>query len=127
MYPSKILLFGEYSVLLSSSAIAIPFRKFTGEWAYPGYYSDEYPMDAIQSSQDLKGFLTYLKQVEENHQLEYLFDIATFEKDLEYHLYFKSTIPIGYGLGSSGALTAAIFDRYAKIRKGQGDIIPLRN
>ncbi len=29
-------------------------------------------------------------------------------------LYFDSSIPQGYGVGSSGALVAAIYDKYAK-------------
>ena len=29
-------------------------------------------------------------------------------------LFFKSNIPQGYGLGSSGAMVAAFYDRYAK-------------
>ena len=29
-------------------------------------------------------------------------------------LYFESTIPQGFGIGSSGALCAAIYDRYSK-------------
>lgn len=39
---------------------------------------------------------------------------SKFRKDIENGLYFESNIPEGYGLGSSGALTAAIFYRYAK-------------
>jgi mevalonate kinase len=127
MYPSKILLFGEYTILLNSSAIAIPFRRFFGVWDFMGFKSDDYPIETFHSNMDLKDFLAYLKQVEVKKQLEYPLDIDKFENDLENHLYFKSNIPKGYGLGSSGALTAAIFDRYAKIRKGYGDILRLRN
>jgi mevalonate kinase len=29
-------------------------------------------------------------------------------------MYFDSTIPQGYGVGSSGALVAAIYDKYAQ-------------
>ena len=34
----------------------------------------------------------------------------------------EANIPIGYGLGSSGALTAAIFDLFARNKEGQNDV-----
>lgn len=34
-------------------------------------------------------------------------------QDIDNGMYFDSTIPQGYGIGSSGALVAAIYDRYA--------------
>lgn len=41
-------------------------------------------------------------------------DVNTFRKELAEGLYFQSTIPIGYGVGSSGAVTAGIYDRYVE-------------
>ena len=41
------------------------------------------------------------------------FDITKLKKDIEKGLYFDSSIPQGYGVGSSGALVAAIYDKYA--------------
>ena len=35
-------------------------------------------------------------------------------KDIEAGMYFDSSIPQGYGVGSSGALVAAIYDKYTK-------------
>ena len=35
------------------------------------------------------------------------------EKDIEEGMYFDSSIPQGYGVGSSGALVAAIYDTYS--------------
>jgi len=40
------------------------------------------------------------------------FDLDLFEADLAKGLYFDSNIPEGYGVGSSGALSAALFERY---------------
>jgi shikimate kinase len=40
------------------------------------------------------------------------FDIDAFETDIEKSLYFESSIPQGYGVGSSGALVAALFEKY---------------
>ena len=41
------------------------------------------------------------------------FDWEALEKDLAQKMYFDSSIPQGYGVGSSGALVAAIYDQYA--------------
>jgi mevalonate kinase len=35
-------------------------------------------------------------------------------RDVNKGLYFESSIPQGYGLGSSGALVAAIYNKYAE-------------
>ena len=40
-------------------------------------------------------------------------DLSLFEKHINKGLYFDSSIPKGYGIGSSGALVAAIYDRYS--------------
>jgi mevalonate kinase len=39
--------------------------------------------------------------------------LDAFEADINAGLYFDSSIPQGFGVGSSGALVAAIYDRYA--------------
>ena len=41
------------------------------------------------------------------------FDWRKINEDFDQNLYFDSNIPQGYGLGSSGALVAAFYDRYA--------------
>jgi mevalonate kinase len=38
---------------------------------------------------------------------------VSFKKDVENGMYFDSSIPQGYGVGSSGALVASIYDKYA--------------
>jgi len=43
-----------------------------------------------------------------------VFDFKKMNEDLTKGMYFDSTIPQGYGVGSSGALVAAIYDRYAQ-------------
>jgi mevalonate kinase len=42
------------------------------------------------------------------------FDIAQLEQDIKAGMYFDSSIPQGYGVGSSGALVAALYDKYAQ-------------
>ena len=45
--------------------------------------------------------------------LSNLFDLQNFKTDLEEGLFLASNVPSGYGLGSSGTLVAAVYDRYA--------------
>lgn len=93
-FPSKILLFGEHSIIKGSKALAIPFYNFSGHW-----------QKGEQPDETLIAFAAYLKQ------LPHL-DMAAFLEDLHSGWYFESNIPIGYGLGSSGALCAAVWQDY---------------
>jgi mevalonate kinase len=43
-----------------------------------------------------------------------VFDLAQLEDDINAGMYFDSSIPQGYGVGSSGALVAALYDKYAQ-------------
>ena len=103
-YNSKILLFGEYTVLNGTKALAIPFDKFYGTWIYEKNHSSNLEI------QKLKQYL--LKIYYDGKLPNFDFD------DLEYHiakgLAFDSSIPQGYGLGSSASVTAAIFDGFRK-------------
>jgi mevalonate kinase len=102
---SKIILFGEYSVIQNSRALLIPYSLFEGKLTFrrdnTSYIDPE-----------LKAFSLYLKQLIDSSQLNFQFDQSSFEFDISQGLYFDSTIPQGYGVGSSGALVAAIFARY---------------
>ena len=41
------------------------------------------------------------------------FNLDQLLKDVNGGMYFDSSIPQGYGVGSSGALVAALYDKYA--------------
>jgi len=99
--PGKIILFGEYSVLLNNQALAIPFYPFSCRW-------NDRNDEANHSFTEL---LAYLKS---QADLESYIAINAFETDLAQGLQFESDIPIGMGLGSSGALTASILSRYGQ-------------
>lgn len=103
-FSSKILLFGEYLLLCGSKALSIPFPK------YSGYFQFEVNGTSHPSNKSLRQFLNYLKKV--NHQIG--LDLESFTNDLEKGIIFNSNIPHGYGLGSSGSLSAALYDRYAQ-------------
>ena len=98
-YASKLLLFGEHTVINSSKALAIPYGRYFGSWGI-----------GVAKDTDLLAFAKYLQSIQGNHPF---LRLDTFVQELEKGAYFKSNIPTGYGLGSSGALCAAIYDRYA--------------
>lgn len=112
MFYAKIMLFGEYSVIFDSMALTMPYSHFTGELRFNS--QDEYTNYdmATDSNRHLRAFLTYLKDLQHKDELRDKLDLERFENDIKNGLYFESNIPQGYGIGSSGALVAAIYDRY---------------
>lgn len=112
-FNSKIMLFGEYTVLSGSDALLIPFSKFSGEFDFivNGQQVDD---KKLQSHKILVKFYTYLHSVLPETNLYKKFKLNHLKQDLDKGLYFKSNIPIGYGIGSSGALVAALFSRYSE-------------
>ena len=106
-YYSKVILFGEYSMIFDATALMIPLKRFSAQWQFPLSYNRA---ASQPSNQSLKRFCQYLS---ENEELSNLFDLQTLRKDLEDGLFLASNVPSGYGLGSSGTLVAAVYDRYA--------------
>lgn len=107
LFYSKILLFGEYGIIKDSKGLSIPYNFFKGALKW-----DKNPSEMAQkSNKSLKAFADYLKNLEEGLVS---FDMEALEADIANGMYFDSSIPQGYGIGSSGALVAAIYDRYAK-------------
>lgn len=107
LFYSKILLFGEYGIIKDSKGLSIPYNFFKGALKW-----DKNPSETAQkSNKSLKAFADYLKNLEEGLVS---FDMEALEADITNGMYFDSSIPQGYGIGSSGALVAAIYDRYAK-------------
>lgn len=107
-FSAKLLLLGEHTVLKGSQALAIPFPLFKGYWAFCQTENQR-----GQKQQKLPQLLAYLQGLQEKEQLLSLLELNRFAEDLNNGLYFESDIPNGYGLGSSGALCAAIYAEYA--------------
>ena len=108
-YPAKILLFGEYGIILNSMALAIPYTRFSGRFRF-SETSPNLTQKEADSNNKLNELLVFLKRNENNFQY---FNLQRFESEIILGLYFDSSIPIGSGLGSSGALTAALYERYS--------------
>ncbi|RMF03146.1 MAG: hypothetical protein D6772_02530 [Bacteroidetes bacterium] len=101
-YPAKLLLLGEHTILRGSRALAVPF---------PSRYCYWVQREAEAPDAALLSFATYLSTnfpTEFAHQRLY--------SDVHQGWRLASTIPVGYGLGSSGAVCLAVFDRYATAR-----------
>lgn len=114
IFYAKIMLFGEYSVICDSMGLTIPYVHFTGELSFISYeqYTDH--DFAMESNQQLRGFLHYLLGIRNRQDIPAALDLDRLAQDIDHGLYFESSIPRGYGIGSSGALVAAIFHRYSQ-------------
>ena len=66
---------------------------------------------AIESNLNLKKFIQYLSEID-THLVA--FNLDQLLLDINAGMYFDSSIPQGYGVGSSGALVAALYDKYAQ-------------
>ena len=104
---SKILLFGEYGIIKNSKALVIPYKKYYGSLKFSS------KLDDIQkfSNINLKQLSKYLKN---NEFVSNRVNTLKLDSDIENGLYFESIIPQSYGLGSSGAVVAAIYESYKK-------------
>ncbi|MAW07921.1 MAG: mevalonate kinase [Halobacteriovoraceae bacterium] len=108
-FPSKILLFGEYTVIRKSNALAIPFELFEGRLLFKKSNAG----NGLVIDQELLAFSKYLKDIDIPFSGCHL-DVDSFSFDVSQGLSFSSSIPRGFGVGSSGALCSAIFQRYAQ-------------
>ena len=106
-YYSKVILFGEYSMIFDATALMIPLKRFSAQWQFP---QSRNRTASLTSNQSLQRFCQYLS---ENEELSNLFDLQALRRDLNDGLFLASNVPSGYGLGSSGTLVAAVYDRYA--------------
>ena len=106
LFYAKILLFGEYGIIKDSKGLAIPYNAYRGALKS----SKKLTGKAKISNDNLNRFYTYLASLKTDLVS---FNLNEFKKDIENGMYFDSSIPQGYGVGSSGALVASIYDKYA--------------
>lgn len=110
-FSAKLLLFGEYGLMVGAKALAVPFPNFRGKLVVP----DNSPLDlkAEQSAGELKQFASWFIHEGLNDLLNFPFDLKKLQNDIHNKLYFQSDVPLQYGVGSSGALCAALFHEYS--------------
>jgi mevalonate kinase len=109
LFYSKILLFGEYGIIKDSKGLSIPYNFYNGALKIDEHHT----VATKKSNEGLKRFAEYLETLQAQQPNLVQFDIASLKDDVAKGLYFDSSIPQGYGVGSSGALVAAIYDQYA--------------
>jgi len=110
LFYSKILLFGEYGIIKDSKGLSIPYNFYNGALKIDSDLSEVQQ----KSNNNLKRFANYLAELQTSNPNLVQFNLEELTKDIEAGMYFDSSIPQGYGVGSSGALVAAIYDKYTK-------------
>ncbi len=111
-FNSKILLFGEYSIIQDSMGLTLPYTEFNGKLTFDANEINE--QFVTESNEHLLEFAHYIQTLLNDKKLNIDFDIDAFKKDIEDGMYFQSSIPQGFGVGSSGALVAAVYGKYTK-------------
>lgn len=128
LYYAKILLFGEYGIIEDSMGLSIPYSNFNGQFRFPEGTVQEH----VSSNAVLRKYVSHLQALYMAGEMPFDLDLEAFIDDVEKGIYFDSSIPQGFGVGSSGALVAAIYDKYAldKIKPeniNKDSILKLRN
>ena len=107
LFYAKILLFGEYGIIEDSQGLTVPYSFYKGTLKFSDLNS---PFEK-KSNFHLEKYSQYLTELELPE--DFRINVSKFKKDIEKGLFFDSNIPQGYGVGSSGALVAAIFEKYS--------------
>jgi len=92
-------------VLNGSQALAVPLNAWSGYWSDSHANVHGSPVD----------FFNWLKNNSIISEEDQLLMIDDFNKGWT----FESTIPVGHGVGSSGAYVAAVYDRYLAKKQEQ--------
>ncbi|WP_312824299.1 mevalonate kinase [Epilithonimonas sp.] len=107
LFYAKIILFGEYGMIENSQGLVVPYSFYKGTLKFSDLDNDF----EKKSNQSLEKYSNYLADLE--LPSDFKLNVDAFKNDIEKGLFFDSNIPQGYGVGSSGALVAAIFEKYS--------------
>jgi len=113
-------LFGEHIINMGAMGLAAPVEQYNGMFKY-GNVRDRQILDSNKSLELFANYIIYHEQIASQY------DTNRFLEDLDNGLYFDSNIPQGYGLGSSGALVAAVYHQYHKFTKKNTSVSELKN
>ena len=114
-FSSKVLLFGEHIINKGARGLAIPSDLYSGYLCFENLNDAKY----IESNNTLQKLATFIIS---NDAIQKQLDTNQLLTDIEEGLIFESNIPIGYGMGSSGALVAAIVKHYGKEKILKADL-----
>lgn len=110
VFHGKLMLFGEYAVMLYGKALTIPLYNYSAALKFPaiGGYNEQSLLN-----RQLSDYFLALVHERETTGNDFGIDLKAFETDLGKGMYLDSDIPQGYGVGSSGALVASVYQRFA--------------
>lgn len=117
LFYAKIILFGEYGMIENSQGLVVPYSFYKGTLKFSDANFSDFEEKSNQHLAKYADFLDHLV-LPDSFQL----NISQFKNDLANGLFFDSNIPQGYGVGSSGALVAAVFEKYSFIKHQPEDI-----
>lgn len=104
-FPAKVLLFGEHILLRGATALSLPVPRFGGHWAWL----------TPEKAGAAQGRLREFAQSETLRTVPGM-DADALALELSRGIWFRSDMMSGYGLGSSGVVCAAIYDRYCRAK-----------
>ncbi|MAO09613.1 MAG: mevalonate kinase [Flavobacteriaceae bacterium] len=96
-------------MIKDSKGLSIPYNFYNGALKIDEHKT----INTKKSNDSLLRFAKYLATLQSEKPELVTFNIDALKADVDKGLYFDSSIPQGYGVGSSGALVAAIYDKYA--------------
>jgi mevalonate kinase len=104
------MLVGEYAVIAGGSALTIPFRIFSAKVRSVSDIPPGKEKEARESLGYLEHLYDYIRSIpaEGFHASP---DMDAFSNDLQ-KFWLDLDIPVGFGLGSSGAVSAAVYDLF---------------
>jgi mevalonate kinase len=101
------MLVGEYGVVIGGSALTIPFHDFHAHIRDTGAIPPGKENAASDSLRYLKQLFQYIAGIP-GKSFHVAPDLSYFEANLD-RFWLEMEIPTGYGLGSSGAVSAAVY------------------
>ena len=120
IFHSKILLFGEHIINKGAMGLAAPVEHYHGLFKFGELRN----RDIAESNKSLELFANYIIH---HDKISEQYETNQFLEDIDNGLYFDSNILQGYGLGSSGALVAAVYHQYQKFKRKNQPLNELKN
>lgn len=115
VFSGKLLLFGEHIILHGARGLALPLPHFTMR-----YLLD---LRDVESHKILSHFFQFIQSQSSPNfiELRQRLDLKSFEDALNKGLAVRSDIPMGAGLGSSGAFVALFYEYFCTDKKQHPD------
>jgi len=110
-YYAKLMLAGEYGVISGSEALTVPLKIFSAKLTSTTEKRSPGNEEITASVNSIRNLVTYINALPRN-SFYATPDTEAIEGLLKKGYYIESDIPEGYGIGSSGAVSALIYDQF---------------